>query len=98
MSPKIQAFVTNVIWRDVAHVQADTSRKKPKKFSFDAAFVVSKVVSKEGSGIWVGEVKTELTRDDVATANKKKQELQDHIDDASSNHSSEPEMFRRQAA
>ena len=85
-------------WRDAAHVQADTSRKKPKEFSFDVAFVVSKVVSKEGRGIWVGEFKTELTRDDVTTANKKKQELQDYIDDASSDHSSEPEMFRRQAA
>lgn len=83
------------IHRDAAHIQADTSRKKPKEFSFDAAFIVSK----EGSGeIWVGEFKTKLTRDDVATANKKKQELQEYIDDASSDHSSEPEMFRRQAA
>lgn len=83
------------ICRDAAHISADTSRKKPKEFSFDAAFTVSKEGSDE---IWVGEFKTKLTRDDVATANKKKQELQEYINDASSNHSSEPEMFRRQAA
>ncbi|MCJ1368749.1 hypothetical protein MMC16_007895 [Acarospora aff. strigata] len=71
------------IYRDAAHVQADTSRKKPKEFSFDAAFISSKEGSSE---IWVGDFKTELTRDDVATANKKKQELQEYIDDASSDH------------
>ena len=48
------------IRRDAAHVQADTSRKKPKEFPFDAAFTVSK----DGSGeIWVGLFKTQLTRD-----------------------------------
>ena len=83
------------ICRDAAHIQADTSRKKPKAFSFDAAFTVSKVGSSE---IWVGEFNTNLTRDDVATANRKKQELQEYINDARSDHSSEPEVFRRQAA
>lgn len=83
------------ICRDAAHIQAETSRKKPMAFSFDAAFTVSK----EGIGeIWVEELKTQLTRDDIATAKKKRQELQEYIDDASSDHSSEPEMFRRQAA
>lgn len=39
-----------------------------------------------------------VSNDDVAAANKKNQEMQDYIDDASSNDSSESEMFQRQAA
>lgn len=84
------------ICRDTAHIQADTSRWKPERFEFDAAFIVNKPGSRN---IWVGNVNTTVTNDDVAAANRRKQELQDYIDDASSDHSSEESaMFQRQAA
>ena len=83
------------IQRDSTHIQSDRSRKKPKEFSFDAAFAISKSGS---NNIWVGEFKTKLTRDDVVTANKKKQELQEYINGAGSDHSGESELFQRQAA
>ena len=83
------------IYRDKAHIFADASRKKPKVFSFDAAFVIDP--SKTGN-VWVGEIKTKLTRNDVTTAHKKKQELQDYINGSAEDLSSEPEILQRQAA
>ena len=83
------------IHRDTAHMQRVKALKESKEFSFDAAFVISEI----GSGdIWVGDFMNKLTRDDVAAAHRKKQELQDYIDDASSDHTGEPQLFRRQAA
>lgn len=83
------------LYRDKAHILADASRKKPKEFSFDAAFVIDP--SKTGN-IWVGEIKTKLNGSDVTTAHKKKQELQDYIDRSTEDLSDEPEIFQRQAA
>ena len=83
------------IYRDKGHIFADASRKKPKEFSFDAAFVIDP--SKSGN-IWVGEIKTKLNGNDVTTAHKKKQELQDYINRSAEDFSNEPEIFQRQAA
>ena len=83
------------IYRDGAHIDADASRKKPKEFSFDAAFVIDP--SKTGN-IWVGEIKTKLNGNDVTTAHKKKQELQDYINHTAEDLSKEPEIFQCQAA
>lgn len=81
------------IYRNKTSNFAD-SRKKPKEFSFDAAFVVD---PSRSSDIWVGEIKTKLNRTDVTTANMKKQELQEYISSDASDLSDEPEMFQRQA-
>ena len=83
------------LYRDKAHICSDASRKKPKEFSFDAAFVIDPL--KTGN-IWVGEIKTKLNGSDVTTAHKKKQELQDYIDCSTEDLSDEPEIFQRQAA
>lgn len=82
------------IRRDTIHISADPSRKKPSDFSFDAAFVVDRSGT---SNIWVGEVRTKLTRHDVATANKKKDELQEYINKADIDTSREAISFQRQA-
>lgn len=83
------------IIRDTAHIAADTTKQPAAEFSFDAAFGVSKPGTE---GVWVGELKTKLVRDDVVTAHKKMLELCEYIDGAGAELSQESEPFQRQAA
>ncbi|KAK9815168.1 hypothetical protein WJX73_009589 [Symbiochloris irregularis] len=83
------------IVRDSAHIAADTSKRPAAKFSFDAAFVVYKPGRE---AVWVGELKTTLNGDDVATAHKKMLELQEYIDGAGAELLQEIQLFQRQAA
>lgn len=83
------------IIRDTAHIAADRTKRPAAEFSFDAAFDVSKPGTE---GVWVGELKTKLIRDDVVTAHTKMLELCEYIDGAGAELSQESVRFQRQAA
>lgn len=74
---------------DGAHIHKN---KSCKRFNAFVAFVIGKSGSDH---IWVG---TFHTTDDMADANTKKQELREHIGEASCDHSGESQNFQRQAA